>query len=75
MQGTRGRSSDSEQLQSLIDRHHRESLKRDLIHMARGDQHTPLLTARRRAASSMTDLPSLAAGSSYPDAITSLDSD
>lgn len=42
--------------------HHRESLKQDLIRMARGDHDMPLLSARKRATTSFSDLLHLASG-------------
>ena len=36
--------------------YHREFLKQDIIRMARGDHDAPLLTARGRATTSLTDL-------------------
>jgi hypothetical protein len=41
---------------------HRETLKQDLVRMARGDHDMPLLSARKRATTSLTDLLHLATG-------------
>jgi hypothetical protein len=57
-------------IETLSARHHRESLKQDLIRMARGDQHTPLISTRRRASTSLTDLLTIVDGPFGRDAIT-----
>lgn len=71
----RSRELQRNRLQALGKKFERESLKLDLIRMARGDQDTPLLTPRKRASTSMTDLFNLANGSSLNDAITHKGSD
>jgi hypothetical protein len=58
------RQEDKRHIETCGERHHREFLKQDLIRMARGDQYTPLISTRRRASSSLTDLLSIVDASS-----------
>lgn len=59
MTSGRTQAGSSSHMERLGSKHHRESMKRDLIRMSRGDHD--LLTARKRASSSLSDLMILAA--------------